>query len=153
MEELQIKVPDVTYTCAAVSYSFTETDKWIDKLEKRYKTLVVNADDKDERKEIKEVCADFNKVKKELESFGINTEKELTAEIKDFRAELKKRVERLDEIRKPLWEQVKPKKKAEPPKKSINVKVCYLFEGDADYIGEMVSLAEFNNIKVTEVKL
>ena len=151
MEELMVKKPDIKCCSAVIECNFEITDTWIDELEKRYAKLVVDATDKDQKAEAKEICSELNKVKKELEDFGVKTEKNMSVSIKEFRAELKKRTERIGEIRKPLYEQVKPQPKPKPEKKSIHIKACYIFEGDSEYISNMIAAAEFNNIEVTEL--
>lgn len=147
--------PDVAYTPAIVRCDFTKTDACIDELEKRYKGLIVNAEDTSERKHAKEICADLNKVKDALKKASATTKDEIIADVKGYEEELKKRITRLDEIRKPLWEQIKPQKKVkeEPTKAIVTVKKCYQFEGDAAYISEMIGIAMFNGIKVKEVEL
>ena len=146
----ELTKPATLVVPAKCDCDFAKTDLEIDELEKRYKNLLATDENK---KDIKSICAELNKVKKALSDAGIKTEKEATTEIKAFRAELKKRTDRIESIRTPLWEQVKPQSKPEPKKVSVPVKVCYLFEGDSNYISEMIAAAEFNGIKVTEVEL
>ena len=70
-------------------------------------------------KETKAICAELNKLKKAVNDEGIRIEKEATAEVKEFRKELKKRTDRIDAVRAPLWEQVKPAPKVEPKKEVV----------------------------------
>ncbi len=153
--ELMIVKPDVAYTKAKVQCDFTNTDAWLDELEKRYKSLAVDANDKNDRKAAKDICANLNNVKEELKAEGNKTKNAISADIKAYEQELKKRLDRIAAIRQPLWEQVKPQKKEEkePVKVSVPIKVCYLFEGDSNYISDMIGAAIFNGIKVKEVKL
>jgi len=153
--ELMVVKPDIAYTKAEVQCNFIKTDAWLDELEKRYKTLVVNANDLNERKAAKEICANLNKAKKELEAEGNKTKNEIFADVKTYEQELKKRLDRIADIRQPLWEQVKPQKKEkkEPVKVGVPIKVCYLFEGDSNYISDMIGAAIFNDIKVRRVNL
>lgn len=153
MQEIMVINPDVTYTAAVVQCDFTQTDTQIDALEKRYKALVVDVNDPSERKYAKNVCADLNKVKKALMDESKAIKEKITADVKVYDDELKKRIARLDEIRKPLWDQVKPEKKekAEPKKAIVTVKKCYQFEGDSAYISEMIGIAMFNGIIVKEL--
>ena len=71
-----------------------------------------------------------------------------------FETDVKKRLDRLEAIREPLYAQVKPFKKAEPkPQKvSLKIKKCYMFEGDSAYIANMISGAIFNDIIVKELE-
>lgn len=146
MNDLIITSPEVAYGAATIKYDFSGTDRSIDEIEKRYSGLV------GEKKEIKSICAELNKLKKALNDEGIRIEKESTAGIKEFRKELKKRTDRIDSIRSPLWEQVKPVKKEEHKKESKKIRITLMFEGDENYIIDMITDAEINGIMVWEVK-
>ncbi len=147
--------PSVVFDKVVIRCDFTSTDEWLDELEKRYKSLVIDSENKEERKSTREICADFCKCKKALQDEAKKTIEGATENIRDFETELKKRLNRLEAIREPLYAQVKPAKKVEskPEKVSINIKKCYLFEGDSAYIAEMIGAATFNGIKVREVDL
>lgn len=154
MQEIMVTSPDVVYTAAIVRCDFTQTDACIDELEKRYKGLIVDAEDVSARKHAKDVCAELNKVKDALKKASTATKEDIIADVKLYEDELKQRIARLDEIRKPLWEQVKPQKKVkeEPQRAIVTVTKSYQFEGDASYISEMIGVAMFNGIKVKEIK-
>lgn len=146
--------PSVTFDKDVIRCDFTSTDQWLDELEKRYKSLVIDSENKEERKSAREICADFRKCKKALHDEAKKTIEGATENIRVFETELKKRLNRLEAIREPLYAQVKPVKKNEPkPEKvSIKIKKCYMLEGDSEYIADMISAAIFNGIKVKEIE-
>jgi len=148
MEQLAVVKPSVTFNKAECKADFEEMDKYIDELEKRYNSLICT-----DKKEMKNICAELNKLKKAVNDEGIRIEKESTAEVKQFRKELKQRTDRIEAIRTPLWEQVKPQPKLIEEKPKVIVKRVLMFEGDAQYIEDMINAAEFNEIKVTEVQI
>lgn len=148
MEQLTVVQPSVTFNKAECKANFEEMDKYIDELEKRYNSLICT-----DKKEMKSICAELNKLKKAVNDEGIRIEKESTAEVKQFRKELKQRTDRIEAIRTPLWEQVKPQSKPVEEKPKVIVKRVLMFEGDAQYIEDMINSAEFNSIKVTEVEI
>lgn len=146
--ELTVVKPSVAFNKAYCKADFHELDKYIDELEKRYNSLICT-----DKKEMKSICAELNKLKKAVNDEGIRIEKESTAEIKAFRKDLKQRTDRIDAIRTPLWEQVKPQPKLVEKKPKEIVKRVLMFEGDAQFIEDMIAGAEFNGIKVTEVEI
>lgn len=148
MEQLAVVKPSVAFNKASCKADFHDLDKYIDELEKRYNSLICT-----DKKEMKSICAELNKLKKAVNDEGIRIEKESTAEIKAFRKDLKQRTDRIEAIRTPLWEQVKPQPKPIEEKPKAIVKRVLMFEGDAQYIEDMINAAEFNDIKVTEVQI
>lgn len=148
MMELTVVKPSVAFNKASCKADFHELDKYIDELEKRYNSLICT-----DKKEIKSICAELNKLKKAVNDEGIRIEKESTAEIKAFRKDLKQRTDRIDAIITPLWDQVKPQPKPVKKKPKEIVKRVLMFEGDSQYIENMIAGAEFNGIKVTEVEI
>lgn len=148
MEQLAVIKPSVAFNKASCKADFHDLDKYIDELEKRYNSLICT-----DKKEMKSICAELNKLKKAVNDEGIRIEKESTAEIKAFRKDLKQRTDRIEAIRTPLWEQVKPQPKKAEEKPKVIVKRVLMFEGDAQYIEDMINAAEFNDIKVTEVQI
>lgn len=154
MNEIMPVYPKVAFDKALINRDFSLTDQWLDELEKRYKSLVIDFESKDERKSTREICADIRKCKKALQDEAKKTIEGASENIREFEAELKKRLDRLEAIRKPLYSQVKPVKKAEskPRKVSVKIKKCYMFEGDSAYIADMISAAIFNDIIVKELE-
>lgn len=148
MEQLAVVKPSVAFNKASCKADFHDLDKYIDELEKRYNSLICT-----DKKEMKSICAELNKLKKAVNDEGIRIEKESTAEIKSFRKDLKQRTDRIEAIRTPLWEQVKPQPKPIEEQPKVIVKRVLMFEGDAQYIEDMITAAEFNEIKVTEVQI
>lgn len=148
MEQLVVVKPSVTFNKAECKADFEEMDKYIDELEKRYNSLICT-----DKKEMKSICAELNKLKKAVNDEGIRIEKEATAEVKEFRKELKKRTDRIDAVRSPLWEQVKPAPKAEPKKEVVKATKLFMFTGDIEYIMEMVKTMEFAGVEVKEVQM
>lgn len=150
MQEIQAFEPTVTYNANNISADFDYVDCCIDELEKRYSNYEIV-----DKKEAKKLCEELNKVIKGLKAKGISIEKDASKGIKKFRKDLKEREKRVEALRAPIWDEIKPQKqiKEEPVKVSVPIKVCYLFEGDSNYISDMIGAAIFNDIKVTEVKL
>lgn len=148
MNELQISNPSVTYQKAACTFDFEKMDSDISELEKRFTGLLLA-----DKKETKEICAQLNKLKKAVNDEGIRIEKESTADIKAFRKELKKRTDRIDAVRAPLWEQVKPQPKPVEEAPKVIVTRVLMFKGDAKYIEDMITAAEFADIEVKEVEI
>lgn len=146
--------PSVVFDKVVIRCDFTSTDEWLDELEKRYKSLVIDSENKEERKSTRKICADFRKCKEALHDEAKKTIEGATENIRVFETELKKRLNRLEAIREPLYAQVKAVKKNEPkPEKvSIKIKKCYMLEGDSEYIADMISAAIFNGIKVKEIE-
>lgn len=147
--------PSVAFDKAVIRCDFTSTDQWLDELEKRYKSLIIDVNNTEDRKAARAICADFRKCKKALLDEAKKTMNGAAENIKLFETDVKKRLDRLEAIREPLYAQVKPVKKEElkPQKISINIKKCYMLEGDSAYISDMISAAIFNGIKVREVDL
>lgn len=146
MNEITLAQPSVSFIKASCAYDFTQMDADIESIEKRLGGLVST-----DKKETKAICAELNKLKKAVNDEGIRIEKEATAEVKEFRKELKKRTDRIDAVRAPLWEQVKPK--VEPKKEVIKATKLFMFTGDIDYIMEMVKTMEFAGVEVKEVQM
>ena len=146
--------PSVTFDKAVIRCDFTSTDQWLDELEKRYKSLVIDIDNIEDRKAARAICADFRKCKKALLEEAKKTMDGAAENIKFFETDVKKRLDRLESIREPLYAQIKPKKRDEPkPEKiSVNIKKCYMFEGDSAYIADMISAAIFNGVSVKEIE-
>jgi hypothetical protein len=44
------------------------------------------------------------------------------------------------------------KNEPKPEKISVNIKKCYMFEGDSAYIADMISAAIFNGVSVKEIE-
>ena len=146
--------PSVAFDKAVIRCDFTSTDQWLDELEKRYKSLVIDVNNTEDRKAARAICADFRKCKKALLDEVKKTMNGAAENITLFETDVKKRLDRLEAIREPLYAQVKPFKKAEPkPQKvSLKIKKCYMFEGDSAYIANMISGAIFNDIIVKELE-
>lgn len=146
--------PSVAFDKAVIRCDFTSTDQWLDELEKRYKSLVIDVNNTEDRKAVRAICADFRKCKKALLDEAKKTMNGAAENITLFETDVKKRLDRLEAIRKPLYSQVKPVKKAEskPRKVSVKIKKCYMFEGDSAYIADMISAAIFNDIIVKELE-
>ncbi|MCI8851593.1 MAG: DUF1351 domain-containing protein [Erysipelotrichaceae bacterium] len=145
--------PSVAFDKAVIRCDFTSTDQWLDELEKRYKSLVIDVNNTEDRKAARAICADFRKCKKALLDEAKMTMSKATENIRSFEIELKRRLNRLESIREPLYAQIKPVKKNEPKPEKVSVKIkkCYMFEGDSEYIADMISAAIFNGIKVKEI--
>lgn len=148
MNEITLAQPSVSFIKASCAYDFTQMDSDIESIEKRIGGLVST-----DKKETKAICAELNKLKKAVNDEGIRIEKEATAEVKEFRKELKKRTDRIDAVRAPLWEQVKPAPKVEPKKEVIKATKLFMFTGDIEYIMEMVKTMEFAGVEVKEVQM
>lgn len=147
MSEIMLIEPTVRYEPAKINFDLTEVDANINLIEKQLCTV------SDDKKEIKQVCADLNKLSKAMNDKAIMIEKEATKEMKEFRNELKKRTDRIKALRDPLWEIVKPQPKPVLEKPKEIIEKIYWFKGDKKYIEQMISEAEFADIEVKEVTL
>ncbi len=148
MNEITVANPSVSFVKASCAYDFAQMDKDIESIEKRFTGLVST-----DKKETKEICAQLNKLKKAVNDEGIRIEKAATADVKAFRSELKKRVERIDAVRLPLWEQVKPQPKPIEEAPKVIVTRVLMFKGDAKYIEDMIAAAEFAGVEIKEVQM
>ena len=75
------------------------------------------------------------------------------AEGMEFGKYLNNRTDRIDAVRAPLGEQVKPAPKVEEKKEVVKATKLFMFTGYIDYIMEMVKTMEFAGVEVKEVQM
>jgi hypothetical protein len=91
---LQNKLESATATPAVINFPITEAKALVTEYMRKYENVVYSDD---VIKQVKDDKKELNKVKKQINDFGIKTDKELSANIKSFRNDLKDLIAMIDE--------------------------------------------------------